>query len=71
MNDTIRQIIRDEMQKQGLTQVQLARDLNLVQPNLARMLTGRSGEIPANWQKLFEALNMELTLQPKSSSSST
>jgi predicted transcriptional regulator len=65
MTDEIRQKVRDAMREQGLSTYKLADKVGTSQPNIARILTGRSGSIPALWEKTLDALGLELVAKKK------
>ncbi len=65
MNEQVRQAARKRMKAQGITQEKLAEMTGMQQPNVARLLTGRSGSIPDNWQKVLDALGLELVAVKK------
>lgn len=65
MNESIRRAVKQRMDEKGLSQGDVARALQMQRPNLTKMLSGRSGEIPRNWQELLDFLDLELTVKPK------
>lgn len=65
MNPEIREHIRAEMQRRGLTHAQVADLLGMPRPQVTRMLTGQSGSVPLGWQKLLDTLDLKVTLIPK------
>lgn len=67
MNDTIRKRVRSEMDRADVSTYQLAELVGMKQPNVTRVLTGRSGSIPDSWQKILDALDLELVVVPKGS----
>ena len=48
------------MKERGITQVKLAREVGMEQPNVQRLLAGRVGAVPDSWQKVLDALGLEL-----------
>ncbi|WP_234009015.1 helix-turn-helix domain-containing protein [Deinococcus sp. NW-56] len=54
-----------EMRSPRLTQAVLAERLGISQPAVAALLSGRRGQIPQSLVDLLEALDLELTVQPK------
>ncbi|GGK95474.1 helix-turn-helix domain-containing protein [Deinococcus radiotolerans] len=60
MNDHIRQQVRDIMKERGITQQQLADLTGLQRPNVTRLLSGTSGQVPDNWQRILDALQLDL-----------
>ena len=65
MNDRVRQAVKERMKERGVTQVQLAEVTGMQQPNLQRLLAGRVGAVPESWQKVLDALGLELVAQQK------
>lgn len=65
MTESIRQTVRKRMREQDLTQEALGERCGMSQPNIARALTGRSGSIPDTWQRILDALGLELIAVPK------
>ena len=53
------------MREQGVSTYRLAELVDTVQPNISRILSGRSGSIPDLWGKVFDALNLELVVKDK------
>lgn len=65
MNNDIRQKIIKELARRGISQYKMAHDLDMPQPSLSRLLKGRSGKVPLSWQKMFDYLELELTVKRK------
>ncbi|GAA4022864.1 hypothetical protein GCM10022631_41770 [Deinococcus rubellus] len=65
MNEQVRQAVRERMKQQAITHEKLAELTSIQRPNVTRLLTGQSGAIPENWQKVLDALGLELVAQPK------
>ena len=65
MNQQIRQAIKDRLKQQNLTQEALGHLVSMSQPNVARALAGRSGSVPDTWERMLEALDLELIAVPK------
>ena len=65
MTDSIREMVRESMNQQGISTYRLAQLTEIEQPNVTRLLKGRSGNIPDSWQKILDALDLELVVQPK------
>ncbi|WP_342766826.1 helix-turn-helix transcriptional regulator [Deinococcus irradiatisoli] len=53
------------MKEQSVTHEKLADLTGIQRPNVTRLLTGQSGAIPENWQKVLDVLGLELVAQPK------
>lgn len=65
MNEQVRNAARAALKGKELTQVEVAEQIGLKQSDVARLLTGRVGRVPENWQKLLDALDLELIAVPK------
>ena len=65
MNDRVRMTTKAVMAEKGISTYKLAELVNSSQPNVARALSGRSGSIPTTWQKILDALGLELIAVPK------
>lgn len=65
MNDQVRQVVKARMKERGVTQVKLAQEVGMEQPNIQRLLAGRVGAVPDSWQKVLDALGLELVAQLK------
>lgn len=53
------------MKQRELTQSELAQRLGMTQPALAKMLTGRTGQVPESWQRVLDELGLQLVAIPK------
>lgn len=60
MNEQVRQAVKARMKERGITQVKLAGEVGMEQPNIQRLLAGRVGTVPDSWQKVLDALGLEL-----------
>lgn len=65
MNETVRQGVKDTMKARGLTHQELADLTGIERPNITRLLTGAVGKVPDNWQRVLDALGLELVAVPK------
>jgi transcriptional regulator with XRE-family HTH domain len=65
MTDEIRKAARDAMEREGISSYKLAELTGIEQPNITRLLTGRSGSVPKNWAKVLDALGLVLVAVPK------
>lgn len=65
MNEQVRQVVRERMKEQGITHERLAELTGIQRPNVTRLLTGQSGTIPDNWQKVLDALGLKLVAQSR------
>ncbi|WP_425146166.1 helix-turn-helix domain-containing protein [Deinococcus sp.] len=53
------------MKERGVTHEKLAELTGIQRPNVTRLLTGQSGTIPDNWQKVLDALGLELVARER------
>ena len=67
MHKSVRDAVREVMNERGLSQVRLARELDIDRVNLTRLLSGRVNGVTPTWQKILDALGLELTVQKKGS----
>lgn len=65
MNEQVRQAVKQRMKAQKMTQAELGEIVGMAQPHVARLLTGTVGAVPESWQKVLDALGLELVAQPK------
>lgn len=65
MNDAIRAYVETELQRRNLTRTEAAVKADLSRQYVTDMLNGRKGEVPESWQRLLDALNLELFVRPK------
>ena len=65
MNEQVRLVVKARMKERGITQVKLAQEVGMEQPNIQRLLAGRVGAVPDSWQKVLDALGLELVAQSK------
>lgn len=65
MNEQVRQAARAALKNKRLTQAEIAEGIGLQQSDVARLLTGKVGRVPENWQKLLDALDLELIAVPR------
>ena len=65
MNEAVRKTVKETMKTKGISQGQLARDLSLERPAVTRLLSGTSGKVPDTWQKVLDALGLEIVVQEK------
>jgi transcriptional regulator with XRE-family HTH domain len=65
MNRHIRDTVVKFVDLRGLTQKELAEKTGLSQPAISRLLVGSRKGDPETWQRIFDALSLELTITPK------
>lgn len=64
VNERIRERARREVAKRTLSQDEVARLAGIKQATVSRLLTGKLGK-PGAWEKLLDALGLELVAVPK------
>lgn len=64
MNEQVRNAARHALKNQGLTQAEVAEKIGLKQPDIARLLNGKVGQVPENWQKLLDTLGLQIIAVP-------
>ena len=64
MNEYVREQARKAIEEKALTQEDIAQLAGIKQATISRLLTGKLGKIGA-WEKLLDALGLELTATPK------
>lgn len=64
MNAEVRDAVKAALEEKGMTQAELARRVGMERPNLHRLLSGKSGQVPETWQKIFNELGLRLTVEP-------
>lgn len=64
MNADVRDAVKAALEQKGMTQAELARRIGMERPNLHRLLSGKSGQVPEAWQKILKELGLELTARP-------
>lgn len=60
-------MVKVVLHERGMTQTQLAELTGIERPNITRLLSGAVGKTPDNWQKILDALGLEMVVQPKPS----
>lgn len=65
MNEQVREAVKQAMQEKALSQGELARQTGLVRPAVSKLLNGSVGRVPENWQRILDALDLELVAVPK------
>jgi transcriptional regulator with XRE-family HTH domain len=64
-DEKIRLAIRETMQKQGITQAELAERLEIKQPAISQVLTGERSKTSELLLKILDELDLELVVQAK------
>jgi transcriptional regulator with XRE-family HTH domain len=67
MNERVRERARRIIEEKALTQEEIAKLAGIKQATVSRLLTGRLGKVGA-WEKLLDALGLELIAVPKGAS---
>lgn len=65
MTDDIRRAVRVELAKRDFSQAELARQLGMAPQYLSNMMRGKVSRMPEAWQKVLDALGLELVAVPK------
>jgi transcriptional regulator with XRE-family HTH domain len=65
MNEQIRKAVRVELVRRDMQQKDLAERTGMSQQHVSALLTGRSGNLPGGWEKIFDALDLELEVVTK------
>ncbi len=65
VNSQIRNAAGKAVERQGLTQKQLAERVGMSQPAVGRVLNGARKGDPDSWQRILGALGLELVAVPK------
>jgi len=61
----LRDQVREALFKQRLTQAQLAEKTGIHRVHINKMLNGQSGKFPNAWERVLEALGLEVQVKPK------
>ncbi len=65
MTDSIRNAVKKQLKKRGMSHKDAAAAAVLSPQYLTDLLSGRRGNLPKNWVRLLDALGLELTVRPK------
>lgn len=65
MDKKIREAIEDHMRRVGVTNADLARKLEISPQAVGQITNGQRGRIPDSLNDLLEALDLELTVTPR------
>jgi transcriptional regulator with XRE-family HTH domain len=60
MEMKIAQVVKNEITRQGITQIELCRRTNLTESRLSDFLNGKRAMTSRNLEKVFAALNIEV-----------
>ena len=64
MTDDLRLQLRQHLATQGLSQAELGARIGTDRHTISRALAG-NGAVPPIWQRMLDALGLELVLRPK------
>lgn len=65
VNERIRQAVRVELAKRNTNQAKLAEEIGVSRQYLSDIMRGKSGNVPDVWERIFNALSLELSAGPK------
>lgn len=65
MNDRIREAVRVELARRKSTQARLAEEVGVSRQYISDIMSGKSGNVPSVWSRIFDELGLELTIKPK------
>ena len=64
MTDDVREAVRIQMAKRNWRQKDLAGDTGVSKQYLSQMLSGKAGNTPDAWEKVFQSLGLRLIAVP-------
>lgn len=65
MTDGIRRAVRIELARRDYSQADLARQLGMAPQYLSNMMRGKVSKMPEAWQRVLDALDLELVAVPR------
>lgn len=65
MNESIRQAVKKAIEDSGVSQNEFARSIAYPESHFSRVMNGKRGFVPDVWQRIFEALGLELVVVKK------
>lgn len=65
VNERIRQAVRVELARRDTNQAQLAEQVGVSRQYVNNLMRARAGNVPEVWQRILDALDLELVVQPK------
>jgi len=68
MNEAIRKDVKARVESKGQSLSAFAQGIDLERQYFNRMLNHGVGDVPDSWQRVFDALGLELVVVPKGSS---
>lgn len=65
MNERIREAVRIELARRRSNQAHLADQVGVSRQYISDLMNSKSGNVPAVWSRIFDELDLELTVTPK------
>lgn len=65
MNESIRKAVRVELAKLDSTQAKLAQSVGVSPQYVSDIMSGKAGNVPSVWGRIFDELKLELIVRPK------
>jgi len=65
MNERIREAVRVELARRRSNQTRLAHQVGVTPQYISEIMSGRSGNVPTVWGRIFDELGLELTVTLK------
>lgn len=65
MNDHIREAVRVELARRRSNQTRLAQQVGVTPQYISDIMSGKSGNVPSVWGRIFDELGLELTVKSK------
>jgi len=65
MNERIRKAVRIELASRRSNQAELARKVGVSPQYVSDIMSGKTGNVPTVWSRIFDELGLELTVKPK------
>jgi len=65
MNERIREAVRVELARRKSNQARLADEVGVSRQYISDLMSGRSGNVPGVWERIFDELGLELTVVAK------
>lgn len=65
VNDKIREAVRVELARRDWNKTRLAEKTQLSRQYISELMNGKAGNLTEAWQRILDALGLELTVKPK------
>ena len=65
MTPDIRKVVKIELLNRDINRKKLSELTGLSPEHISRLMNGSSGFVPEGWQKIFDAVGLELVVQAK------